>query len=152
MVEAPVDAIPAVQSTLSFDSSGDVRGQVRLTGGAPLRDAIVVVGASAQQLGDLQPGAVAAIDLRANLANFPDQLSLGERGVIDHYRVLNNLFSYDRFALGGPTFQGEKGLPERDGVYLLGWADAVSIEVGLDGDRGRQQGETLYLIRLDAGS
>jgi hypothetical protein len=63
--------------------------------------------------------------------------------------VLYSLFGYDRFSLGGPTFQGEKGFPETDGVYLLGWADGSLIETQIDGEVSRQQGETLYIIRLD---
>ncbi|NTU86149.1 MAG: hypothetical protein HGA45_43615, partial [Chloroflexales bacterium] len=72
--------------------------------------------------------------------------------LINRYQVLTNLFGYDRFALGGPTFQGEQGIPDADGVYLLGWADTVAIGASIDGDAGRQQGETLYMIRLNPGS
>jgi hypothetical protein len=150
LVEAPTSAVPAVQSTLRM-GGGNVRGQIRLVGSLPLHNAMIIVGASAQQLGDLQPGEQAAVALGANQQNFPEQLSLSEGGVINRSKVLNSLFSYDRFALTGPAFQGLKGLPELDGVYLLGWGDSASIETRIDGDPGRQQGETLYMIRLAVG-
>jgi hypothetical protein len=140
-----------VQSTLTMGMNGDVRGQLRLAGARPLRDALIVVGASAQQLGDLQPGSQVEVDLRADLQNFPDGLSVSASEVINRALVLNNIFNHDRFALDGPNFQGVKGLPDLNGVYLLGWDGGVPIEARIDGDPGRQQGETLYLIRLNAG-
>lgn len=152
MAEATTEATPGVESSLTVDPGQRVQGQVRLTGNTPLRDAMVVTGPSAQPLGDLQPGDEAQVDLPADLQNFPDQLNWGEGEVINHYQVLSNLFSYDRFALGGPTFQGDKGIPERDGVYLIGWADTVALEARIDGDAGSQQGETLHIIRLAPGA
>ncbi|NTU84165.1 MAG: hypothetical protein HGA45_33150, partial [Chloroflexales bacterium] len=134
MVEAPVATTPTVQSTLQVDTRGRVRGQVRLAGDTTLRDALIVTGASAQRLGDLRPGDQATVDLRADQQNFPDLGSFGEPGLINRYQVLTNLFGYDRFALGGPTFQGEQGIPDADGVYLLGWANTVAIGASIDGD------------------
>lgn len=151
LVETPTSAVPTVQSTLTLGSGGEVRGQVRLVGKLPLHDAMLVVGASAQQLGELQPGEQASVLLEANRENFPDQLSLNDGEVINHFRVLNSLFSYDRFALAGPAFQGAKGLPEPDGVYLIAWGTSATSETRIDGDPERQQGETLYLIRLAVG-
>lgn len=63
--------------------------------------------------------------------------------------MLYSLFGYDRFAAGGPTFQAGKGIPESGGVYLLGWADGALLGTQIDGSPALQQGETLYVIRLD---
>ena len=64
-------------------------------------------------------------------------------------RVLYSLFGYDRFAANGPRFHGDKGLPDRNGMYLIGWGDGPALPVTIDGDGGRQQGHTLYIIRLN---
>lgn len=150
LVEQPAARAPAVSSDLQVNPGTGVQGELRLAGDIALRDAIVVHGADAQELGDLGPGDTATVRVRAGAANFPDQVSPSGGGVIDRERVLNNLFGYDRFTRGGPTFQGDKGLPEPDGVYLLGWAEATTVDGQIDGQPGRRQGETLYLIRLGA--
>ena len=148
MVEQEVEVAPTVTSSLSLD--GDVvRGELRIESGPELRDVQLVMGASSQQLGSLGPGDTAQVDLSGALRNFPDQVALSQGGRFNRDRVLYSLFGYDRFSLGGPTFQGEKGFPETDGVYLLGWADGSLIETQIDGEVSRQQGETLYIIRLD---
>ncbi len=148
LVETPANQPPEVSSALQVDPAAGVQGEVRLAGDVTLRDAMVVYGASAQELGDLSPGDAATVDLRANAQNFPDQVTPGASGVINRGQVLNNLFGYDRFTRGGPTFQGEKGIPELDGVYLLGWAPTTTGSTQIDGEVGRGQGETLYIIRL----
>lgn len=148
MVERPVSSVPAVTSALTRDA-GQVSGMVRLDEGPILHDAQLVYGSSSQQLGDLQPGQEAAIDLRTTLENFPDQVVLTQGGSINRDRVMYSLFGYDRFATGGPTFQGTKGLPEIDGVYLIGWANGPALPLRLADAPGNQQGETLYVIRLD---
>jgi hypothetical protein len=148
MVEQQVAVAPAVTSSLSLNQGG-VSGELRLDGGPALRDVQVVLGAASQQLGQLQPGETAQVDLSGALQNFPDQVSFEQGGSFNHERVMYSLFGYDRFSMGGPTFQGDKGIPEPDGVYLLGWADGPLIETAIDGEPDRQQGETLYIIRLD---
>jgi hypothetical protein len=148
MVEQQASGLPQVSSDLRREQ-GRVEGELTLVAGPALRDPVVVFGAAAQQLDDLSPGDAASVALRGNLSNFPDQLSFDDNGRINHNRVLYSLFGYDRFAVGGPTFQGEKGHPDRDGVYLLGWAEGIALEASIDGDTGRQLGETLYVIRLD---
>lgn len=148
MIEQPAALAPGVASDLTLEQ-GRLRGQLRLEGGPALSDALVVVGDATQELGELRPGDEAAVDLDGTLANFPDQVSLDDGGMFNRDRVMYSLFGYDRFANGGPTFQGEKGVPEPDGVYLIGWAEGVSLGASIDGDAGRQAGETLYIIRLD---
>jgi hypothetical protein len=148
MLEQPVTIEASVTSGLTV-SSGQVQGELRLESGPPLRDAHVVFGASSQQLGELRPGDVATVDLTAGLENFPDLVSMDEDGDFNHERVMYSLFGYDRFNTGGPNFNGDKGLPDADGVYLLGWADGALIESQIDGASALQQGETLYIIRLD---
>lgn len=148
LVEAPATRVPAVSSDLELDPATGVRGELRLEGDLALSDAMLVFGAAAQELGELRPGDTATIALRADAQNFPDQVSPQVGGVVNREQVLNNLFSYDRFAIGGPTFQGDKGLPELDGAYLLGWADGATLELSIDGAPASRQGETLYIIRL----
>jgi hypothetical protein len=149
MVEHGAELAPAVQSALTV-GQGSVQGELTLTGGPALSDAVVVIGDSAQAIGDLRPGASAKVDLRDDLGNFPDQSSFSDGGLFNRGGVMYSLFGYDRFSQGGPTFQGEQGIPDRDGVYLIGWADGAGLPATIDGDPGRQQGETLYIIRLDA--
>ncbi len=148
MVEQPVTLMPTVTSSLTGDGSR-VQGELRLERGPALRDVQIVSGAASQELGDLQPGASAQIDLTRTLQNFPDQITLSADGSINRDRVLYSLFGYDRFAAGGPTFQAGKGIPESGGVYLLGWADGALLGTQIDGSPALQQGETLYVIRLD---
>lgn len=148
MVEQPTPVAPQLQSDLRLEQ-GRFEGELVLADGPALRDALLVYRDSAQQLDDLQPGVSAAVSLARNLGNFPDQLTLDDEGSFDHNRVMYSLFGYDRFAVGGPTFQGEKGLPDNEGVYLIGWSDGITLDARIDGDAGRQQGETLYIIRLD---
>jgi hypothetical protein len=148
MVEQEVALAPEVMSSLSLGQNG-VSGELRLDGGPALRDVQVVLGASSQQLGELRPGDTARVNLLAGLENFPDQVSFNTGSSFNHERVMYSLFGYDRFSMGGPTFQGDKGIPEPDGVYLVGWADGPLIETLIDGQPGREQGETLYIIRLD---
>ncbi|HMQ31679.1 MAG TPA: hypothetical protein PKD53_13200 [Chloroflexaceae bacterium] len=150
LVEAPTSQTPAVASSLEVDGGSGVRGELRLEGTLGLSDAMVVFRDSAQELGELRPGDSATVSLRATARNFPDQITADAGTVINRARVLRNLFSFDRFTRGGPTFQGEKGLPEQDGVYLLGWAPRTTVEGRIDGAPGRRQGETLYIIRLGA--
>ena len=95
---------------------------------------------------------VTPITLQPDQLNFPELLSLSEEGLIIRGRVLNSLFGYDRFAIGGAQFGGpSKGIPGT-GVYLLGWAEQPTLEVQVDSLDLRQQGETLYIIRLGSGS
>jgi hypothetical protein len=148
MVEQPVALAPQVQSSLRLEQ-GRVEGELTLVAGPALRDPLVVFRDSAQQLDDLQPGASASVAIARDIGNFPDQVALDEDGIFNHNRVMYSLFGYDRFAVGGPTFQGEKGLPDPEGVYLLGWAEGAALDASIDGDGERQQGETLYMIRLD---
>lgn len=148
MVEHPAELAPAVASSLSR-AQGQVRGQVTLAAGPDLRDAQVVSGAAAQDLGTLRGGDTAEVDLSESLQNFPDQMRFDNSGMFNRDRVMYSLFGYDRFTAGGPTFQGSKGVPEPGAVYLIGWAEGAELEARIDGGAGRQAGETLYIIRLD---
>jgi len=151
LVEQQIQTAPVVTSRL--ERQGNLlTGELELGGDLLLRDAILVSGADAQPLGDLSPGVVTPITLQADQLNFPELLSLNEEGLIIHGRVLNSLFGYDRFAIGGSQFSGpSKGIPGT-GVYLLGWAEQPTLEAHLAAFDLRQQGETLYIIRLGSGS
>ena len=143
LLEAPTNAVPVVQSSLTTDRDGTVRGQVRLTGERPLQDALLVIGSSAQALGDLQTGATVEVKLPPDLENFPHEFSFSTDGVIRRSQIINSLFNANRF--DGSNVQG---FPEADGVYVLGWADSLTLEPQIDGKVEPQQGTTLYLIRL----
>jgi len=151
LVEQQIPTRPVVTSRL--ERQGNLlTGELELAGDLLLRDAILVSGADAQPLGDLSPGTVTNVALPSDQLNFPELLSLSEGGLIIRGRVLNSLFGYDRFAIGGAQFGGpSKGIPGT-GVYLLGWAEQPSLEVQLDSFDLRPQGETLYIIRLGTGS
>lgn len=150
LVEQPATDLPGLESRLERQDDRLV-GELRLSNDLALRDAILVRGADAQLLGDLAAGEAVSVDLSIGQFNFPDQIGLSEDGVIRRTQVLNSLFSYDRFAIGGPQFGGAKGMPD-SGAYLLGWGEHPSVEVQIDGTRGNQQGETLYLIWLATGN
>lgn len=147
ILEGASTAVPELQSSLQR-SDNAITGQLRNLSGAQLSDALLVFRNSAQQLGDLTPGATVEVEVDLGPQNFPDQIDYPEDGLFSQERVLYNLFGYDRFAPGGPTFQGDKGLPDQ-GVYLLAWSDAPALDVTIDGNTSRQQGQTLYVIRLD---
>lgn len=148
IAEHPDAAVPAIISNLQIDRT-TVEGQLSNQSNLLLSDAVVVLGDSAQFLGDLRPGDSAQVSLVGNIHNFPDQLTFSSSGLFSRDRVLYSLFGYDRFAVGGPRFQGAKGLPETDGVYLLAWAEQPALSVAINGDNGRQQGQTLFIIRLN---
>ncbi len=146
LVEAPAE-VPPVVSSLQLDS-GTLQGELRLGAGAPtLHDALIVQRAATQNLGELKPGQAISINLAVNQENFPGDFQQST-GPIDHWNALNNLFGYDRFNLSGPGFGGGEGIPDQ-GIYLLGWASAPLIPTQINGTTIDQQGETLYLIRLD---
>ena len=151
LVEQQIQTAPVVTSRL--ERQGNLlAGELELGGDLQLRDAILVSGADAQPLGDLSPGVVTPIMLQPDQFNFPELLSLSEEGLIIRGRVLNSLFGYDRFAIGGAQFGGpSKGIPGT-GVYLLGWAEQPTLEAQVNAFDLRQQGETLYILRLGSGS
>jgi hypothetical protein len=147
LVEQPVSELPSVASQITRDPSR-VAGSLRNTSGETLHNALIVVGDAMQKLGDVDPGASVEVNLSLNIQAFPGQVSISSGGLFNQQQVLSSLFSYDRFAFGGPTFQGQQGLPERDAAYLLVWRDRPAIDAAVDGDGRLQQGMTLYLIRL----
>ncbi|NTW98260.1 MAG: hypothetical protein HGB28_06910, partial [Oscillochloris sp.] len=148
LVEQPLSAAPTVQSQLSRDPAR-VSGSLENTSGETLYNAMIVSGDAAQSLGDLAPGARAEVDLLRSQQSFPEQSFEASDDLFNQEQVLTTLFSYDRFTFGEPTFQGQQGMPERDGVYLLAWRFAPALDLAVDGDGQIQQGMTLYLIRLN---
>jgi len=148
LVEQPVADVPSVQSQLAHNTQ-QFSGTLRNTSGETLRNAMIVVGDSVQNLGDVGPGASVAVNLSLNLQAFPNQIGeTSSDGLFNQQRVLSSLFTFDRFTLGGPTAMGQQGIPERDAAYLLAWRDQPAIEMTVDGDGQLQRGMTLYLIRL----
>jgi hypothetical protein len=147
LVEQPVGEVPAVQSQLVRDTLR-FSGSIENTSGETLHNALIVVGDAVQTVGDVGPGARVEVNLPLNLQAFPGKISGPSDALFNQQQVLSSLFSYDRFAFGGPTFQGKQGLPERDAAYLLAWRDLPAIDVAVDGDGQLQRGMTLYLIRL----
>ncbi|MBX0327483.1 hypothetical protein K2Z83_07300 [Oscillochloris sp. ZM17-4] len=148
LIEQPVAVTPDVESQLSRDASR-VTGSLRNASSETLHNALIVSGDAAQSVGDIAPGDTVEVNLALNLQIFPDQTVAPSGALFNQQQVLATLFSYDRFAFGGPTFQGQQGLPERDAVYLLAWRSAPTITVAVDSDGELQKGLTLYLIRLN---
>jgi hypothetical protein len=150
LVEQPTAVAPVLELSLE-QAGGRLNGEVRLVGGPALSDVQIVVGDSGDLIGDLPSGESASFSFDTRVSNFPFQFSLQNEGAINRERVISSLFGYDRFASGGPNFQGDQGqgLPDRDGLYLLGWANQTPLQVTLDDAAIGQQGETLYIIRLD---
>jgi hypothetical protein len=148
LVEQPVGEVPAVQSQLVRDTLR-FSGSIQNTSGETLHNALIVVGDAVQTVGDVGPGARVEVNLPLNLQAFPSKISGPSDALFNQQQVLSSLFSYDRFAFGGPTFQGRQGLPERNAAYLLAWRDLPAIDVAVDGDGRLQRGMTLYLIRLN---
>lgn len=147
LVEYEVPRAPQVRSSLR-EEQGRITGELTLADGPELRDAVLVVGSDAQQLGALRPGEAVAVELRLRQDNFPEQLTFDESGRFNHNRVLYSLFGFDRFDTAGGQLQIQRGLPEPDGVYLLGWAEGSPLDTQIDGGASRQEGETLFIIRL----
>jgi hypothetical protein len=136
--------VPGVEADLglALDESGilHLEGSVR-NGGAPLQDAVLLVGGEQQRLGDLGAGQETPIDLAlyggsiltskpwpsvspAYGYNIPEQI-LGpgdywsDRALYRRYQFLQAFFSYN-----GPGMV--------TGVYLVGWAEGdnpLSVEV-----------------------
>jgi hypothetical protein len=148
LVEQTLPTVPTVQSRLSR-SSARMTGSLVNASGETLYDAMIVSGDAAQPLGDLSAGSSIEVNFARNMQSFPPQFTGESSELFNQEQVLMTLFSFDRFALGGSTFTGQQGLPERDAVYLLAWRKAPALEVALDGDSQIQQGMTLYLIRLN---
>jgi hypothetical protein len=140
----------APQVTGSFTNAGGRwQGEVRNGGNITLENVLIVRGTAAQDLGTLAPGATVDVDLDTNQFNFPDAFWGSSTGLINRYQVTSNLFNYDRFNFGGPAFQGGRGMPEADAMYLLGWATTPALDVTVDAATSSTQGEILYIIRLD---
>lgn len=148
MVEQMVGDVPQVESDLRVEG-GFLRGQVRLGGDVPLRDAQIIVGAASGSIGDLQPGMAAPVDLRLNQQNFPFEFQSSDAGLVYRNQVLTSLFGFDRFSLGNPSVQSQQGHPDTRGVYLLGWIERPTLAISVHDNSAGQQGETLVIIRLN---
>lgn len=149
LVEQPVLDVPTVQSQLTVEAAR-VSGSLRNAGSDTLQNAMLVIGDAAQPIGDIAPGDSVSVNLARNLQSFPEPSDIATEGLFNQRQVLSTLFSYDRFSFGGPNFQGQQGLPERDAVYLLAWRPVPTIAASVDGDGQLQQGVTLYLVRLNS--
>jgi hypothetical protein len=146
--EQAVDVPAEVESSLRI-AQRSAEGSLTYRGAEPLEDALLVWGDSAQQLGTLARGASVQLSLRADRGNFPNGNLAGDTGVFNRRNVLAMLFGNQAFGAMGPGgFQA--GLPDRDGVYLLGWVARPSVPVQLNGADAPQQGTTLYIVRLNA--
>lgn len=147
IVEQPVIDIPAVTSQLQR-SPDSVDGTFTYQGSVALEDAMIVYGDSSVLVGRLAPGQTEQVSLQAGLNSFPDSSIGNEQQIFNRGEVLANMFDFDRFSFNGPNFDGTRGMPERDGVYLLGWVNTALLPVQLDGGSAIQQGSLLYVIRL----
>ncbi|MCX7789162.1 MAG: hypothetical protein N2378_00850 [Chloroflexaceae bacterium] len=148
MVEQTVGDVPQVQSDLRVEG-GLLRGQVRLGGAVPLRDAQIVAGAASSAIGDLTPGTAALVELRLNQQNFPFEPLSRDSDLVYRNQVLTSLFGFDRFSLGNPSGQSQQGHPDERGVYLLGWIERPALPINVNNDGVGQLGEALVIIRLN---
>jgi uncharacterized membrane protein YhaH (DUF805 family) len=147
LVEDSGAQVPPLVSQIERNNNS-VSGSLTYQGSAALEAAMIVSGDSFQMLGALAPGATVEIQVDRRANNFPNGLFIEEAELFDRQQVLYDLFSYDRFALGGPMFDGMTGLPDVDGVYLLGWANQPALEVGITNAQ-EPQGQILYIIHLE---
>ncbi|MFQ3663929.1 MAG: hypothetical protein SNJ69_16270 [Chloroflexaceae bacterium] len=150
MVEQAVGDVPQVQSELRREGA-HLRGQVRLDGAVPLRDAQIVVGAASSRIGDLQPGTAAPVDLLLEAQNFPFQSFSSDSGLFYRDQTLISLFASHRFDAGGPAVRGPglQGHPDAQGAYLIGWIERPALAVSVKGRAVQPRGETLVIIRLN---
>ena len=149
----PVEADLRLMSTGGFRLTGTIRnGPVRLSG------AVLLVGYEEQRLGDLEPGAEAAVqlDLHTSVQTTPGgppvftgpfgggelpRRILGEadywkdRDLYRRYQMLSALFPYNVSGLGR-------------GVYLVGWAEEGPPEVEVVGREARQIVTAFYVYHL----
>jgi hypothetical protein len=149
VAEGYVD-VPEVDADLRMVGSGAgdlrVKGTLR-NGGMALREAVVVVGAEQQRLGDLQAGEGASIDLAHRGGGHPDtpEQILGpgdyrkDRESYRRYQFLEALSLGDRPAAS--TGSGS-------GVYLVGWADGAPAAVEVVGRPFSTVGTALYVYAL----
>ncbi|NJN17982.1 MAG: hypothetical protein HC822_17770 [Oscillochloris sp.] len=148
MVEQSSVALPELSSSLNARGAAVQGGTIRNESALTLNDVLVVRGDAVQEIGDLAPGASVEFDLVGNPLSFPNQISLGEDGVVMRDAMLYNLFGYGRFHESGMRFQGEQGFPDRLGVYVLAWGDTPAVDFTINGAAVAQEGRTLYIIRL----
>jgi hypothetical protein len=151
IVEQPEGSALSIASELSRQGRF-VGGTLSNQSDVALSDALLVSGNAALHLGDFAPGSTVQTRLDLNQANFPNDFSnslVSSEGIINRQTVLNNLFDFDRFSFGGPLFQGVQGMPDPNGVYLIGWSAQGLIEGQIDMGTATQEGATMYLIRLD---
>lgn len=150
MFEQSVDVPVRVSSGLQRAANNEqVSGTVVNQSGAALEDALIVWGDAAQALGTLGPGASANVDLNARLSNFPGGASLASsEGRFNRRNALGSLFGTATFPLFGSN-NFTQGMPDRNGIYLLGWRSDPTASVTLDGSSPSQDATTLYIMRLN---
>jgi hypothetical protein len=148
MLEQSGVAIPLVSSQLQR-TTDRVDGQVTYQGALPLEDAMLVYGNSFTALGTLNPGQNIEVSLNSDLGNFPEGTFGDNSRIFERGQVIYNMYDFDRFSFNGPNFDGTRGMPERDGVYLLGWGNDTLLPMQLENANAEQQGMVLYIIRLN---
>ena len=152
--EAPVSA-PTVEADLRL-AAGSVTGAIRNASAETLEDAVLVLGAGVQALGDLAPGAAATVRLRSGKDPFGQALSERIFGTQQFpadgrttpaflrdqvRRQLVDALTFD------PTF-GSSGTLPADGPVLLAWGPRGLLPVAIAGQEPRTMGETLYYLPL----
>jgi hypothetical protein len=146
--------VPEARAQSSLQREGrTLVGEVRNQGSIPLLDAMIVARGSVQQLGTLQPGDAAQIDLDLQRNNFPHMAEAREEGLFNRQEMLDMLFSPNRFrgAFVRPPGPGANndGLLDPTGTFLLAWSERPAIEVQHAGNGVRaQQSLTLHIVRL----
>jgi|GEM_PF-3024407 len=136
-------------------------GQV--TNGLPftLRDAVLVAGPNFQPLGDLAPGAAAAVSVV--LPAVPSGIDSRVGGVAE---AVSRLLDPGMIGPGGPTPEQMARIRRQQSSWLLssllpwaqsldqprlvlvGWVDSIGLPVRVDGEVVEPSGESLYVQRM----
>ncbi len=145
-----------MQSNLTYDQQR-IQGEVENVGTLSLADAILVRGNVAQELGTLAPGDTVSIDMEVHdqfdsWDAFPDAITTPNLGVFNRRDALMVLFSWNQslFTIHPNQDAFVSGMPETEGVYLLGWSEPEQplIEVQVNNRSIEQQSIVLHVIRL----
>jgi hypothetical protein len=145
-------SVPVVQADLRL-ADGHLRGTIRNTSAQRLENPAVVLGGTVAILGDLEPGAEAAVDVALQTNLFGQSLS---------DRVVGQLFYGDGFASTDasrlsvrhsmvdqltydPMFGSTNQLPD-EGPVILAWGSESLVPVDITDQTPRRLGNVLYYL------
>ena len=162
--DAPA-AVPRLSANLRLEN-GHLVGTIRNGSDRLLERVAIVIGASVAVVGDISPGADAAVDLNVrgeptliapwDSSKFGQSLSDRIFGPLnfedpsmatpDGQAAMVRRGIIDQLTCD-PSF-GCTGQLSADGPVLLGWADGDQLKVEIDGQQPRRTGQTLFYVPL----